>query len=236
MTTGEWVLIAMGVLVAGVLGRLWRGAEGRLAQQQRTSEKLEEERADLSNRLARESSARKKQSEELATLRKRADKAKKRNARVEKGAQDLPLGTASRVADLDAQIVRAERERDQRRTECEELGRQVADLEARLEVALRPTPIEPPTAAAEEIQAVGAATSEALDRQRAESARQVKVMEEALAESREAQARMRKRMANQEQLYASVRSELEVKKDRLRTQEEQIQRLQALEVVVADLS
>ena len=83
---------------------------------------------------------------------------------------------------------------------------------------------------------MGAATSEALDRQRAESARQVKVMEEALAESREAQARMRKRMANQEQLYASVRSELEVKKDRLRTQEEQIQRLQALEVVVADLS
>ena len=41
-------------------------------------------------------------------------------------------------------------------------------------------------------------------------------------------------MSNQEQLYASVRSELDVKKDRLRAQEEQIQRLQALKVAMSD--
>ena len=46
--------------------------------------------------------------------------------------------------------------------------------------------------------------------------------------------RLRKRVDNQERLYASVRAELEVKKDRLRTQEEQIQRLEALKVAVAD--
>ncbi len=45
---------------------------------------------------------------------------------------------------------------------------------------------------------------------------------------------MRKRMSNQEILYASLRAELEVKKDRLRTQEEQLQRLQALKVAVLD--
>jgi hypothetical protein len=45
---------------------------------------------------------------------------------------------------------------------------------------------------------------------------------------------MRKRMSNQEQLYASIRAELDVKKDRLRTQEEQLQRLQALKVSVVD--
>jgi hypothetical protein len=235
MTTGEWVLIAMGVLVAGVLGRLWRGAEGRLAQQQRACEKLDEERDDLSNRLARESSARKKQGEELATLRKRADKAKKRSARVEKGAQDLPLGTAARVADLDAQIVRAERERDQSRTEREQLSQQVAELEARLEVSLRPPPVEP-APAADPLEEGGADASEELGRQLAESGLKVSKLEEALGQARQAQARMRKRISTQEELYASVRSELEVKKDRLRTQEEQIQRLQALEVVVADMS
>ena len=45
--------------------------------------------------------------------------------------------------------------------------------------------------------------------------------------------RMRKRVTNQEQLYASLRAELDVKKDRLRTQEEQIQRLQALQAAIA---
>ena len=65
---------------------------------------------------------------------------------------------------------------------------------------------------------------------------QVKQLEQALTAARETESRMRKRMSNQEQLYASLRSELEVKKDRLRTQEERIQRLQALEVAVADLS
>jgi predicted nucleic acid-binding Zn-ribbon protein len=48
------------------------------------------------------------------------------------------------------------------------------------------------------------------------------------------EARLRKRIDNQEQLYASLRGELEAKKDRLRTQEEQLQRLQALKVAVLD--
>ena len=57
---------------------------------------------------------------------------------------------------------------------------------------------------------------------------------EELGIARGTEARMRKRMSNQEQLYASLRAELDVKKDRLRTQEEQLQRLQALKVAVID--
>jgi len=52
--------------------------------------------------------------------------------------------------------------------------------------------------------------------------------------ARRTELRLRKRADNQEQLYASVRGELEVKKDRLRTQEEQLQRLRALKVAVLE--
>ncbi len=52
--------------------------------------------------------------------------------------------------------------------------------------------------------------------------------------ARQTEARMRKRMDNKEQLYASLRAELDVKKDRLRTQEEQMQRLQALKAAVLE--
>ena len=50
--------------------------------------------------------------------------------------------------------------------------------------------------------------------------------------AKQSEVRMRKRMSNQEQLYASIRSELEVKKDRLRAQDERIQRLEALGVAL----
>ena len=40
-------------------------------------------------------------------------------------------------------------------------------------------------------------------------------------------------MRTQDALYASLRGELEAKKDRLRTQQEELERLRALEVVLA---
>ncbi len=54
--------------------------------------------------------------------------------------------------------------------------------------------------------------------------------EEALAELRKGKARLKKKMDTQELLYVSMRSELDIKKDRLRAQQEIIERLQALEV------
>jgi len=57
---------------------------------------------------------------------------------------------------------------------------------------------------------------------------------ELLELARQTEVRFRKRMDNQEQLYASLRAELDIKKDRLRAQEEQIQRLQALKAAVID--
>ena len=231
MSTTEWLLLGIATGVAIVLGRLWQLADARAAVANKAHDRVLGERQDLAARLSKEVQTRKKQAEELATFRKRADKAKKRSARDEKGATDLPLGTAARLADFEEKIERVERERDRSRAEREQLTAQVSTLETRLEIASRasakvatPAPIAPSLTA----------TDDSLRTELGEATGRVGKMTEELKLAKETEARMRKRMNNQEQLYASVRAELDVKKDRLRTQEEQIQRLQAMKVVVTD--
>jgi chromosome segregation ATPase len=231
MSTTEWLLLGIAAGVAIVLGRLWQLADARAAVANKAHDRVSSERQDLAARLSKEVQTRKKQAEELATFRKRADKAKKRSARDEKGATDLPLGTAARLADFEEKIERVERERDRSRAEREQLTAQVSTLETRLEIASRasakvatPAPIAPSLTA----------TDDSLRTELGEATERVGKMTEELKLAKETELRMRKRMNNQEQLYASVRAELDVKKDRLRTQEEQIQRLQAMKVVVTD--
>ena len=231
MSTTEWLLLGIAAGVAIVLGRLWQLADARAAVANKAHDRVSSERQDLAARLSKEVQTRKKQAEELATFRKRADKAKKRSARDEKGATDLPLGTAARLADFEEKIERVERERDRSRAEREQLTAQVSTLEKRLEIASRasakvatPAPIAPSLTA----------TDDSLRTELGEATERVGKMTEELKLAKETELRMRKRMNTQEQLYASVRAELDVKKDRLRTQEEQIQRLQAMKVVVTD--
>ena len=231
MSTTEWLLLGLVAGVAIVLGRLWQLADARAAVANEAHDRVSGERQDLAARLSKEVQTRKKQAEELATFRKRADKAKKRSARDEKGATDLPLGTAARLADFEGKIERVERERDRSRVEREQLTAQVSTLETRLEIASRasakvatPAPLAPSLTA----------TDDSLRSELGEATERVGKMTDELRLAKETELRMRKRMNNQEQLYASVRAELDVKKDRLRTQEEQIQRLQAMKVVVTD--
>jgi len=234
MGSGELIVILGVVAVVLGLARMWRAAESRAEQFRAEKEAVVAEREELRAQLSRESQSRKKQSEELAAHRKRVEKAKRRKT---KGVPDLPLGTASRIADFEAQIERAERERDQSRAEREQLADRVAELEANLEVKARaakeaaPVPPVAPDPVAEVIEVPGL---EAAQVELSESHKRIGALEDELRAAKEAETRMRKRVSNQEQLYASVRAELEVKKDRLRTQEERIQRLQALKVVVAD--
>jgi len=189
---------------------------------------LERERKDLSRRVEHEGQARKKQSEELVELKRRSDKARRR---TEKGPE-APLGTASRIRDVELELERAqtglrraETERDQHARNAAGLQAERDDLAKRLEDASAPA-----RAAADQ-----ARTD--LERARAEVAgmrEQCAKQSEELGLAHHNEARMRKRMDNQEQLYASLRAELDVKKDRLRTQEEQIQRLQALKAAVLE--
>lgn len=219
------VLLGLATIAAAGLAISWRRAEARATASEADAESLRTEREALTERLRRERQARTQQGEELSALRKRVDKAKKRSARAEKGAAALPLGTAARVSDLEAQVERVERERDRSRAEREQLAAQVVALETRLEVARRPAQAAVPVPVPQpEVSDEGSALAEATER--------IGKLESELAVAKQSEVRMRKRMANQEQLYASIRAELDVKKDRLRAQEEKIQRLEALSAAV----
>ena len=78
-------LLGVVALVAAGLAVVWRSADARANGLAADLESLRSEREELTARLSRERQARSQQAEELATLRKRVDKAKKRSARAEKG-------------------------------------------------------------------------------------------------------------------------------------------------------
>jgi chromosome segregation ATPase len=229
MLSGEiWLAL---VAIAGmlILARLWRTAEGRVGQLEREAEGLVAEGKELAAGLSKQTQDRKRLAEELTALRNKADKAKRRQSKT----VDQPLGTAARIRDHEAQVERVELERDRAHSERDGLAKQVARLEARLEASAlalaeasrpRPKPVAGQLEnALEQTQVELASSREELTKRNDE-----------LGIARQTEARMRKRMSNQEQLYASIRAELDVKKDRLRTQEEQLQRLQALKVAVMD--
>lgn len=206
--------------------RAWQAAEKRNRDHATRLDALEAERKELARRVEHESQARKKQAEELVLLRNKADKTKRRAEKT----PELPLGTAARIRDVELEVERAlaglrraEAERDEQARRAEALRSERDRLEHRLAESIAPVEVVAEQGRAE------------VDRVRAELAvareQSLKLAEE-LSAARQTEARMRKRMENQEQLYASIRAELEVKKDRLRTQEEQIQRLEAIKAVV----
>lgn len=229
MLSGEGWLALVAIAGSLILARLWRTAEARIVRLRTETESLEADAKAVAAKLSKQTQARKRQAEELTTLRHREDKAKRRQSRT----PDQPLGTSARIRDHEARVEQVELERDRVIVEREELAKQVAQLENRLEVSARalveataPRPVPPVSrleTTLEETQSELAASREQLAKQSDE-----------LGIARHTEARMRKRTNNQEQLYASLRAELEVKKDRLRTQEEQLQRLQALKVAVID--
>jgi chromosome segregation ATPase len=227
----EWkILLAFAGLVAtGLATLLWRGANSRELLLRGQKQELELELEAVRSELAREKKSRGRQVEELASLRKRADKAKKRSAK----SAPAPLGTASRVQDLVVALEDAGRERDQIRAERDGLAGELARLESRIEVEARATQAQA-QAAASEAAPPDSDSQGSDDALLAETRERLVKLENELQLAHQTQARTRKRMANQDQLYAALRGELEIKKDRLRTQEEQLQRLQALKAAVLD--
>ena len=231
MLSVESVFLLAGVVMAAalIMTQLWRRAEARAADLEADLAKTRANADRLGAELTKESRARRRLSEELAGLRKRADKTKRRQQKTE----DQPLGTSARIRDHEAEVERIRLELGRSESERDTLAQSVAALERDLAVsasalaqanAPRPEPVATPA-------------EEALDESRGELAstlERLSKMQNELELARQTEARMRKKMGTQEVLYASMRAELDVKKDRLRTQEEQLQRLQALKVTVID--
>lgn len=229
MMSGEIGLALAAIAGALILARLWRTAEARAARLKQEIEALAAERQQLGASLSKQTETGKRQAEELTTLRNRADKAKRRRSK----SVDQPVGTTARIRDHQAQVARAELERDRAQTDRDAFEEQVARLERRLEEsasaleeASAPRPMPTPSELETELASVRTELAAGAERNAKQN--------EELGIAGETEARMRKRMSNQEQLYASLRAELEVKKDRLRTQEEQLQRLQALRAAAID--
>lgn len=238
LSAESWMLLEGGtIVVALLLAHLWRQAnrhgielESKLADQMDRAKRL-------GNDLSKEVQTRKRQSEELATIRNRADKIKRRQSKTE----DQPLGTAARIRDHEAEAERFRLECDRVSSERDALANSIVDLENRLEISARALDRAAEAIATAEATPKASATKTdsgdllgVTQNELVASRECVANLENQLEIARLTEARMRKRMSNQELLYASVRSELDVKKDRLRTQEEQLQRLQALKVAVLD--
>ncbi len=225
----EWeILLALiGLGAAGLAVALWRGADSRARVLRGQKEKLEAKLEAVTSEFAREKKSRGRQAEELASFRKRSDKAKKRSAK----SAPQPLGTASRVQDVVLALEEASRERDQIRTERDGLAADLARLKSRIAVEAQAARAQ---AAASEAALPESGSQGSHEAELAEAGERLVKLENELQLAHQMQARARKRMANQDQLYAALRGELEAKKDRLRTQQEQLQRLQALKVAVLD--
>lgn len=225
-----WLAVGAIGVALGLAG-LWRAANTQVSALLEDQSKALAEREDLESRLERETRARKKQADELAELRKRNDKTKKRHAKQGKNA-DQPMGTAARLNELVAESERAEQARRTAEAESLSLTQQVEVLEARLVESAQALKIAegPARSASEQVEEALRPLQTEVEERREQAAK----LDEALRGAKVAEARMRKRMDNQEQLYASVRAELDVKKDRLRAQEEKIQRLEALHVAISD--
>lgn len=240
MILDSMLLVAgIAVAAAALMAVLWRSAEARAVARSEQCEALEQSLSASRIEVEKISKARQRQGEELADLRKRADKAKRRGGKH----APQPMGTASRIQDLEEAGAKASRERDALRSERDRLTQEVNRLTARLAADALAAEAARERAQDDAARAVAsmpaAATAEpdaraALEASLAEARERILKLEGEQQIARQTEARMRKRMDNQEQLYASIRSELDAKKDRLRTQEEQLQRLQALKVAVLE--
>lgn len=231
----DWIQLAaiVGAGCAVLMTILWRRDSAKLRAREIQNDELCSTMSGLKAELQKERSARSRQSEELGEFRKRADKAKRRGVKN----TPQPMGTASRIQDLEEASEKTALERDRLRGQRDQLNEEVAQLRTRIAAADRvaaakeqaPAPTPAPASARAE-----SPESPSVEERLAAASERVAELEGEGRVARETQTRLRKRMDTQEQLYASLRSELEVKKDRLRTQEEQLQRLQALKVAMLD--
>lgn len=216
--------VAWGVAVlagAAALALYWRvravGVE--LGASRIEAEKLRGELAATRDQLAREAAKQRRRAEEQQELRRKLDKAKRRAAQAPDATRG---GSASRLSELEAQLEQARQARDAAREEADGLAAEVGRLRA------APKPARPPEPVAD------AAAVAALRERAATAEADLASVRAQVAAHERSLDRLRGRIRTQEELYVAIRSELAAKKDRLRAQQEEIERLQALKVAFID--
>lgn len=226
----SWIVAGAGLAAALVLFVRLRATRVEVAQRGVEAEKLQAELHAARKQLEKASARQRHSGDELAELRRRLEKTRRRAAQVQ--TQSAGRGPSpSRLQGLEEELEQTRQARDAAREEVQGLSAELSRLRA--ERAAQPAPSEPapepipePPAESEVIAAL---------QERAEAAEaSVGALEKELASASHATDRLRNKVKTQESLYLAMRGELEAKKDRLRRQQEELERLRAFKVAVVD--
>ena len=217
-----WVIVAALVVVVLIFYLRSRSAESQLVTVRAAKEKTETDLEDARGRISKSQDKSRQASEDIQQLRKKLEKVKKRLG----STTSLPSASASRVQQLEEALELSRQERDRLREEVSGLRAELTRLRevARSNVEETENP----------------QLDSALEAQSAASARIAdleSILQKAQARAADAERsvdRLRGKARTQDLLYVSLRSELDAKKDRLRTQQEEIERLRALKVALVD--
>lgn len=219
-----WILAAVAAIAAigALLVATSRSRALGAANEELT--RLREELEKAQQRVSRRSDAERRRDEELAELRRRLEKTKKRASQARDGERQ----ESERIRELAEKLRLAEADTRAMRGEVQRLE---AALEAQRGEA-RPPPKPAPPAPAPAPAEPPPPTDDALQKRAAEA--RALALEEQLVAARVDVERMKRKAAAQERLYVAIRGELDAKKERLRTQQEELERLRALRLVLAD--
>ena len=214
-----WILAGAAATAAFFLLARLRATAADLETRAAELERIGAELKVAREQIDRQSATHRRRGEELAELRRKLDKAKKRGSNEPRSGR---AAAPSHLQEVERELELARQARDAAREEASGLASELSRLRA------QPAPAAPPAPPddSERIARVEAQRDQA-------EARAGQLAAEFAAAQKQVQ-RLRGKHDTQAQLYAALRGELEAKKDRLRRQQEEIERLQALKVAVLD--
>jgi DNA repair exonuclease SbcCD ATPase subunit len=234
-TALAWIVAGL-LAVAGVVALLRARSEAeRVASLELQLEALEKELRASRAQKEKKAGAQLRKGDQDAELRRKLDKAKKRAAQ----AREAEKAEAERVKGLEGELALRQSDLQGLRAELERASAAPAPARAPAPV-VRPV-VVPKKRDPEEVARREAAAAQKKDEDivamearvaRAEAA--AKSSADETAGHRKQMERLKGKHSTQELLYVSIRSELEAKKDRLRTQIEELERLRALKVALVD--
>jgi len=227
--TGSFIVAAVGLAVGAFFFARARTASSLLRGVQETADKRQVQLEDVRAQREEDTKQISRHSSELSDLRKRLDKAKRRAVRGGQGQGSA--GAASATQAIEAELEQARRVRDAAREEALGLSQELSRVRAEAASHVQP-----------EAPRLDDSGIEALEQKLAALEQKLAALEQEAAAAREesstrkkSEARLKRKLATQEMLYVSLRSELDAKKDRLRTQQEELERLMALKAAVLDV-
>lgn len=215
--------IVAGLALAGTVAIYLRlQAAGRdVASRQEAADKLRAALESSRAQLEKANTKARRAAGDVAELRKKLDKSKRR-AGPGAAAAGAKGASVTRVQGLESELEQARQARDAAREEAAGLSAELSRVRAEMGSKVTVKPLLDNDA----IVALRAGAE--ADRA------QLETLKVELEKSERAREKLKGKSKSQDYLYASMRGELEAKKDRLRQQQEELERLRAFKVAVVD--